>query len=124
MNPVVHVLRRMGGRATTLLPFSLAIGLLFQNLSAAARPLLWPLAVVLLMLTLALVMTAGTWPFLDRRDALTAGYCAGGRHNALLMAVRPASADADNFLFIAAVQFPLYLMPTLLEPLYRRLLPR
>ena len=311
MNPVVHVLRRMGGRATTLLPFSLAIGLLFQNLSAAARPLLWPLAVALLMLALArtdwtrlrtllrrpglavvlalanlivvplvvwpvwqtlglwpgliaalclsamapgiisaattatflrldsslallltlftnflvpftlpplalwllgldlkisaldlsfrlalivalalvgaiairrflgprlvehgatldglsvvvlmifaiplmdgvlaralaeplkltafiggafagmllcnLVMTAGTWPFLGRRDALTAGYCSGGRHNALLMAVLPASADADIFLFIAAVQFPLYLMPTLLEPIYRRLLPR
>jgi hypothetical protein len=53
MNPVVHVLRRMGGHATTLLPFSLAIGLLFQNLSAAARPLLWPLAVALLMLALA-----------------------------------------------------------------------
>ena len=311
MNAVVHVLRRMGGRATTLLPFSLAIGLLFQNLSAAARPLLWPLAVALLMLALArtdwtrlrrllrrpglavllalanlilvplvvwpiwqalglwpgliaalclsamapgiisaattatflrldsslallltlftnflvpftlpplalwllgldlkisaldlsfrlalivvlalvgalairrflgprlvahgatldglsvvvlmifaiplmdgvlaralaeplkltafiagafagmllcnLVMTAGTWPFLGRRDALTAGYCSGGRHNALLMAVLPASADADIFLFIAAVQFPLYLMPTLLEPIYRRLLPR
>jgi BASS family bile acid:Na+ symporter len=43
----------MGGRATTLLPFLLAIGLVFQNLSAAARPLLWPLAVVLLMLALA-----------------------------------------------------------------------
>jgi BASS family bile acid:Na+ symporter len=76
------------------------------------------------MLLCNLVMAAGTWPFLDRRDALTAGYCSGGRHNALLMAVLPASADADIFLFIAAVQFPLYLMPTLLEPLYRRLLPR
>jgi BASS family bile acid:Na+ symporter len=76
------------------------------------------------MLLCNLVMTAGTWPFLDRRDALTAGYCSGGRHNALLMAVLPASADADIFLFIAAVQFPLYLMPTLLEPIYRRLLPR
>jgi hypothetical protein len=53
MNPVVHVLRRMGGRATTLLPFSLAIGLLFQDIAAAARPLLWPLAVALLMLALA-----------------------------------------------------------------------
>jgi hypothetical protein len=40
------------------------------------------------------------------------------------MAVLPASADADIFLFIATVQFPLYLMPTLLEPFYRRLLPR
>jgi BASS family bile acid:Na+ symporter len=49
MNPVVHVLRRMGGRATILLPFSLAIGLVFQNLSSAA----WPLAVALLMLALA-----------------------------------------------------------------------
>ncbi len=76
------------------------------------------------MLLCNLVMAAGTWPFLDRRDALTAGYCSGGRHNALLMAVLPASADADIFLFIAAVQFPLYLMPTLLEPIYRRLLPR
>jgi BASS family bile acid:Na+ symporter len=45
MNPVVHVLRRMGGRTTTLLPFSLAIGLLFQNLSAAAAAAAarWPL---------------------------------------------------------------------------------
>ena len=53
MNPVVHVLRRMGGRATTLLPLSLAIGLAFQNVASASRVLLWPLAVLLLMLALA-----------------------------------------------------------------------
>src|SRR5689334_5041398 len=53
MNAVVHVLRRMGGRATTLLPLSLAIGLAFQNVAAAAKFLLWPLAVALLMLALA-----------------------------------------------------------------------
>lgn len=310
MDTVVHVLRRMGRRATTLLPFSLGIGLLFQDIAAAARPLLWPLAVALLMLALArtdwprlaallkrpglaivlallnliavplivwpiwqalglwpgliaalclsamapgiisaattatflrldtslallltlftnflvpftlpplalwlldldlkigivdlslrlalivavalvgavairrflgsrleeqgstldgisvavlmvfaiplmdgvvaraaaeplklagfvagafagmllcnLVMTALTLPFLDRRTALTAGYCSGGRHNALLMAVLPVTADPDIFLFIAAVQFPIYLIPTLLQPLYRRLLP-
>ncbi|MDI1284007.1 MAG: hypothetical protein PSV46_06410 [Reyranella sp.] len=311
MEMVVHVLRRMGGRATTLLPFSLGIGLLFQDIAAAARPLLWPLAVALLMLALArtdwprltallkrpglaivlalmnliavplivwpiwqalglwpgliaalclsamapgiisaattatflrldsslallltlftnfvvpftlpplalwlldldlkigivdlslrlalivavalvgaialrrflgparlaqsgsaldgvavlvlmifaiplmdgvvaraaaeplklagfvagafagmllcnLAMALLTLPFLDRRTALTAGYCSGGRHNALLMAVLPATADPDIFLFIAAVQFPIYLIPTLLQPLYRRLLP-
>lgn len=309
MNTVVHVLRRMGSRATTLLPFSLGIGLAFQDIAAAARPLLWPLAAALLMLALArtdwprlaallrrpglaivlallnlisvplivwpiwqalglwpglvaalclsamapgiisaattatflrldtslallltlftnflvpftlpplalwllgldlkigvvdlslrlalivavalagalvlrrflgprlkeqaatldgisvavlmvfaiplmdgvvaraaaeplklagfvagafagmllnnLVMVLGTLPFLDRRTAFTTGYCSGGRHNALLMAVLPASADADIFLFIAAVQFPIYLIPTLLQPLYRRLL--
>ncbi|MFO1080105.1 MAG: hypothetical protein U1E23_05680 [Reyranellaceae bacterium] len=69
-----------------------------------------------------LAMVGLAWPFLDRRSALSAGYSSGARHNALLMAVLPASVDADIFLFIAAVQFPIYLMPTLLQPVYRRLL--
>ena len=75
------------------------------------------------MMLCNLVMVAASWPFLDRRDALTAGYCSSGRHNALLMAVLPASVDPDIFLFIAAVQFPIYMIPALLQPLYRRLLP-
>ena len=75
------------------------------------------------MILCNLVVAGGTLPFLDRRVALTAGYCSGGRHNALLMAVLPASVDADIFLFIAAVQFPIYMIPTLLQPIYRRLLP-
>jgi BASS family bile acid:Na+ symporter len=76
------------------------------------------------MLLCNLVMAVATLPFLDRKSALTVGYCSGGRHNALLMAVLPATADPDIFLFIAAVQFPIYIIPTLLQPLYRRLLPR
>lgn len=76
------------------------------------------------MLLCNLVMAVATLPFLDRRSALTVGYCSGGRHNALLMAVLPATADPDIFLFIAAVQFPIYIIPALLQPLYRRLLPR
>lgn len=76
------------------------------------------------MILCNLLVAVGTLPFLDRRDALTAGYCSGGRHNDLLMAGAPASADADIFLFIAAVQFPLYLSPTLLQPVYCQLLAR
>ncbi len=68
------------------------------------------------------VMTMSALPFLDRRTALTAGYCSNSRNNALLMAVLPATADPDIFLFIAAVQVPIYVMPALLQPLYRRLL--
>lgn len=75
------------------------------------------------MLLPNLLMTLASLPLLDRRSALTAGYCAGGRHNALLMAVLPITADPDIFLFIAAVQVPIYLIPTLLQPVYRRLLP-
>ena len=75
------------------------------------------------MILCNVIVAGGTLPFLDRQVALTAGYCSGGRHNALLMAVLPASVDADIFLFIAAVQFPIYIIPTLLQPVYRRLLP-
>jgi BASS family bile acid:Na+ symporter len=39
------------------------------------------------------------------------------------MAVLPPSVDSDILLFIAAVQVPTYLMPTLLQPVYRRLVP-
>ena len=74
------------------------------------------------MILCNLVMALGTLPFLDLRTALTAGYCSGGRHNALLMAVLPVTADPDIFLFIAAVQFPIYMIPTMLQPIYRRLL--
>jgi BASS family bile acid:Na+ symporter len=74
------------------------------------------------MLLTNAVMALGCLPFLDRRSALTAGYCSGGRNNALLMAVLPVTADPDIFLFIAAVQVPIYVIPTLLQPIYRRLL--
>ena len=74
------------------------------------------------MILCNLVMALATLPWLDRRTALTAGYCSGGRHNAILMAVLPVTADPDIFLFIAAVQVPIYLLPALLQPLYRQFL--
>ncbi len=74
------------------------------------------------MLLTNAVMALGCLAFLDRRSALTAGFCSGSRNNALLMAVLPVTADKDIFLFIAAVQVPIYIIPTLLQPIYRRLL--
>src|SRR6478735_277894 len=58
MDLLDHVLQRMGRHATALLPFSLLVGVVFQDLAAAARPLVGPLATLLLML--ALVRT--DWP--------------------------------------------------------------
>ncbi|HKU95891.1 MAG TPA: hypothetical protein VJR58_11470 [Vineibacter sp.] len=63
------------------------------------------------------------WP-LGAQRACTAGYSAGSRNAALMLAVLPATVDPDYFLFIAAIQFPIYLMPTLLQPVYRRLMAR
>lgn len=75
------------------------------------------------MLMTNAVLALMALPFVDRRTALTAGYCSGARHNALLMAVLPLTVDPDIFLFIAAVQVPIYVIPALLQPVYRRLLP-
>ncbi len=58
------------------------------------------------------------------RSACTAGYGSGSRNNAMLLAVLPATVDPDYFLFIAAIQFPIYLTPTLLQPVYRRVIGR
>jgi BASS family bile acid:Na+ symporter len=61
--------------------------------------------------------TALFWPF-GAQAACTAGYAAGSRNNALLLAVLPGTVDPDYFLFIAAIQFPIYLTPTLMQPVY------
>lgn len=57
-----------------------------------------------------------------RRRALTAGYVSGNRNMAILLAVVPAGVHPDVPLFIALVQIPIYLMPALARPFYRRLL--
>ena len=62
--------------------------------------------------------------WLGRRDALTVGFLSGTRNMGLLLAVLPATADASVFLFIATVQFQIYIMPTVLKPLYARILNR
>ena len=58
MDLLDHVLRRMGRHATMLLPFALLVGIVFQDLAAAARPLVGPLAILLLGVTLLRI----DWP--------------------------------------------------------------
>lgn len=60
--------------------------------------------------------------WMGRRDALTMGFLAGTRNMGLLLAVLPASAEPALFLYIATAQFPIYIMPTVLRPIYRHLL--
>jgi BASS family bile acid:Na+ symporter len=56
-----------------------------------------------------------------QRLALSAGLLSGNRNLALYFAVLPAATDARILLFFALCQFPLFLSPFLLRPLYRRL---
>ncbi len=60
--------------------------------------------------------------WLGKRVALTVCFLSGTRNVGLLLAVLPASTDPALFLFIATAQFPIYIMPTVLRPIYARLL--
>ena len=55
--------------------------------------------------------------------ALSLGFAAGNRNLGLLLAILPATADPALALFLALGQFPIYLLPWLMTPLYRRLVP-
>jgi BASS family bile acid:Na+ symporter len=55
------------------------------------------------------------------RDALTLSLITGSRNTALLLAIVPPPIDPAITLFVGAAQFPLYVLPFVLEPLYRRL---
>ena len=57
-----------------------------------------------------------------RPTALSLGYATGGRNIAIVMAVLGPAAPADAWLFFAMLQFPIYSLPMLLKPVYRRLL--
>ena len=55
------------------------------------------------------------------RTAGASGLMSGNRNMALYLAVLPAAADPRVGLFFALCQFPLFLSPFLLRPVYRRI---
>lgn len=64
--------------------------------------------------------TTAAFMRLGPRAAATAGLMSGNRNMALYLAVLPAAADPRIALFFGLCQFPLFLSPFLLRPLYRR----
>jgi predicted Na+-dependent transporter len=72
-----------------------------------------------------LQQVAGTLAFLyqGRSEALTVGLVCGNRNMASVWASLGAFATPELTLFFIAVQLPIYILPALLRPLYRRLLP-
>jgi BASS family bile acid:Na+ symporter len=72
----------------------------------------------------ALLQVAGAGAFLGcgRRIALTVGFANGNRNLGMLLAVLGAGADPDFALFVAIGQLPIFMLPWLTLPLYRRLI--
>jgi BASS family bile acid:Na+ symporter len=69
---------------------------------------------------LNLLTTLATLPA-GRGVALAAGLLSGNRNMALYLAVLPAATDSRILLYFALCQFPLFLSPMLLRPIYDRL---
>ena len=59
-----------------------------------------------------------------QRIALTTGLLSGNRNMALYLAVMPPETGFDVLIFFAFCQFPLFLSPFLLRPVYLRLIAR
>ncbi|MBI3507131.1 MAG: hypothetical protein HY059_20030 [Proteobacteria bacterium] len=59
---------------------------------------------------------------LTRAQSLAAALAAGNRNFALLVGAMGIATQSDLFLFFSCVQFPIYMIPALLGPLYRRAL--
>jgi ACR3 family arsenite efflux pump ArsB len=68
----------------------------------------------------AVFLMLARFGIVTRSQALTTALATGNRNFAILIAVLGPAADADLFLFLAVNQFPMYFVPVLLGPVYRR----
>jgi len=66
------------------------------------------------------LLGTATTAAMGRRPALTVGFASGNRNMGLLLAVLPADSAPDVMLFFALAQLPIYILPAMLGPVYRR----
>lgn len=64
---------------------------------------------------------AGLFWWLGRRQALTVALVSGNRNMGLLLAALAGTVDAEVALYFAVGQLPIFMLPLVLRPLYRRL---
>ena len=81
--------------------------------------LLCALAVFGLNLALQ-VLGSAAFAWRGRRHALTLGLCSGNANLGLLLAALADRAAVELFVFVAVAQLPIYTLPVIQRPLYRR----
>lgn len=89
-----------------------------------ARPQVVALTLLVAFVANVVLQIAGAivaWP-LGRPAALAMGWMTGNCNMGLVLVTLADKADFDVILFFAVAQIPMYVLPGLLTPLYRRLL--
>jgi len=92
----------------------------------AARPIFVAIAIGLAFaanIALQLVAALAFW-WAGARQALTIALACGNRNMGLMLAALAGTAEFEIILFFAIAQIPMYVLPALQRPLYRRTLAR
>jgi BASS family bile acid:Na+ symporter len=118
-----HALEVSGVSVLLLVVFAVAImhGVAAALVERPAYVLGWTAAAFLANAGLQ-VLGAAAFLWMGRQPAFTVGFLTGNRNMAVLLAVLAGSADFDITLFFAVGQFPMYVLPAALTPIYRRML--
>ncbi len=106
-----------------MLIFAVAImdGVTATLLSDPATVGLWLLAAFIANPALQMA-GALVFSWLGRRRALTLGLLSGNCNMGILLAAFPAGTDFQVVLYFAVAQLPMYMLPAVMLPLYRRLM--
>jgi BASS family bile acid:Na+ symporter len=114
-----------GASVATLVVFALAImdGVTAVALSRPGYVLLVTLCAFCANIALQCLGTLAALR-LGMRSALTVGLMAGNCNMGLVMVALADKAQFDVIVFFAMAQIPMYMLPALLSPVYRRLLAR
>lgn len=115
---------RIGGAAVlALIIFGLGVvdGLLWVMIDDPRRVALFTLLAFIANYGLQTIGALAFWPA-GRFAALTVALGSGNRNLAILVAVLADQAPPELSLWLACGQFPMYLFPVAIGPLYRRLL--
>ena len=106
-----------------MLVFAVAImdGVSEVILSRPAHAALW-LAAAFVANPALQILGALAFSGLGRRRALTAGLISGNCNMGVLLATLPPDGNFDIVLYFALAQLPMYMLPAILAPVYRRLL--
>jgi len=107
--------------AMTLFAVAIMDGMLALAIARPLKVLAFTGLAFALNFAMALIATGLFWRA-GTRDAATLGYSAGFRNMALTVTALGAAVPADTWLLFVVAQFPIYMSPLLLRPVYGRML--
>lgn len=120
-----HAAQIDGAMVLVMIVFVLGLmdGALTRVMADPDLALLYAVCAFALNLALNLTGVAAFWP-MGRPAACAMGLASGSRNMALMVAIAGTALGADFLFYTAMAQLPIYLMPLIGLPLYRRLAQR